>query len=77
MQRYFVQGMVEAAERYGRSLGFEVRFDTTIPSGAPTCHFTMWKGDPGERRQWEEYTTQLDRKALQLARDGGERGTST
>ncbi|MBI4816640.1 MAG: hypothetical protein HY791_10295 [Deltaproteobacteria bacterium] len=69
VQRYFVQGMVEAAEEYGRRFGFEVRFDSTIPAGAETCHFTMWKASSAERTEWQEYTAKLEKKALQIARD--------
>src|SRR5579859_6628699 len=43
VQRYFVQGMLEAAEEFARLQGWQVRFDSTIPSGATTCHFTLWK----------------------------------
>src|SRR5262245_2112785 len=33
VQRYFVQGMLDAARESAGRWGFEVRFDTTIPSG--------------------------------------------
>jgi hypothetical protein len=69
VQRYFVQGMIEAANEFARNrFGFEVRFDSTIPSGAETCHFTMWKSGAAEAAEWARYTTQLERKALQLAK---------
>ncbi len=70
VQRYFVQGMVDAAREFARGRSgapgfpFEVRFDSTIPSGAPTCHFTMWNASEGEREQWQAYTRVLERKAL-------------
>ena len=64
VQRYFVQGMVEAARDITQKMGFEVRFDTTIPSGAPTCHFTLWRASPEEKAQWEGYTRLLEQKAL-------------
>src|SRR5579859_1050979 len=63
VQRYFVQGMIAAARELGR-FDFEARFDTTIPSGAPTCHFTLWKASEGEKRRWEETTVQLEKRAL-------------
>ena len=69
VQRYFVQGMIEAAREIGNRFGFEVRFDSTIPSGAQTCHFTMWEASPGEKAQWDGYTKQLEKKALAIARD--------
>ncbi|MCL4558029.1 MAG: hypothetical protein M1491_05275 [Deltaproteobacteria bacterium] len=28
---------------FNKDKGFQVRCDTTIPSGAQTCHFTIWK----------------------------------
>jgi hypothetical protein len=68
IQRYFVEGMLEAArDRFGDH-GFEVRFDTTIPSGAETCHFTLWKGSPEERDAWRDMTRLLDAKALVRAK---------
>ena len=68
VQRYFVQGMIEAAQEFGGRFGFEVRFDSTIPAGAPTCHFTMWRASDGEKAQWQEYTRLLETKALLHAR---------
>ena len=68
VQRYFVQGMLDGAREFAGRFGFEVRFDTTIPSGAKTCHFTMWKADDAERAQWESYTKQLEQKALTRSR---------
>lgn len=68
VQRYFVQGMLEAAHEFGGRFGFEVRFDTTIPSGAPTCHFTVWKASADEKAEWEKTTAQIEKKALELAR---------
>src|SRR5436190_23377087 len=69
VQRYFVQGMVDAAKEFAAWKGFEVKFDTTIPSGAPTCHFTMWKPTPLEKGSWEKKTAELEKKALDRARD--------
>lgn len=43
VQRYFVQGMLDALAELGIESHFEVRFDSTIPAGASTCHFTMWR----------------------------------
>lgn len=68
VQRYFVQGMIDAAREFSAEHGFDVRFDTTIPAGAPTCHFTMWRREPGEESEaWREYTAQIDAKALEIA----------
>jgi hypothetical protein len=66
VQRYFVQGMIDAAEEISSQLGFQVRFDSTIPAGAKTCHFAMWKGEPEEAKTWDDYTDRLNKKALEL-----------
>ena len=65
VQRYFVEGMIEAArERFG-DLGFQVRFDSTIPAGAPTCHFTLWQGSAQEAEDaWRATTRALEQRAL-------------
>jgi hypothetical protein len=68
VQRYFVRGMIEAARDFGCMHGWEVRFDSTIPAGAPTCHFTVWQPDDGERDRWEGYTRLIEAKALAQAR---------
>jgi hypothetical protein len=47
--------------------GFEVRFDSTIPAGAPTCHFTMWRSKEGEPAAWRDYTDYVNQKALKHA----------
>jgi hypothetical protein len=71
VQRYFVQGMIDAAQEFlkkqGREEVWDVEFKTTIPAGADTCHFVIQKGSPEERRKWEEYTRELERKALRIA----------
>jgi hypothetical protein len=55
----------------GGAFGFEVRFDSTIPAGAPTCHFTLWQPNEDERSVWASYTSQLERKALDIAKKRG------
>jgi len=77
VQRYFVQGMIDAATELAERLEFEVRFDSTIPAGAETCHFSMWSGEAGEAGAWQAYTERLNEKALEIARStpaDGERG---
>ncbi|MBI5586291.1 MAG: hypothetical protein HY892_20970 [Deltaproteobacteria bacterium] len=64
VQRYLVQGMLEALEETGMTEGFQLRFDCTIPAGAQTCHFTIWQGSEEEKKAWDEYTRQLEEKAL-------------
>jgi hypothetical protein len=64
VQRYLVQGMIDAAQELTGKFGFTVRFDTTIPSGAPTCHFTMWQPNGGEKAEWAKTTRLIEEKAL-------------
>jgi hypothetical protein len=64
VQRYFVEGMIEAAREKAAAYGFEVRFDSTIPAGAKTCHFTLWKPNAEEKAVWDGYTKLLEEKAL-------------
>ena len=72
IQRYFVRGMIEAAREHARLKGWEVRFDSTIPAGAKTCHFTMWKPNNAEAVEWNRYSKQLEEKALERHRTGAE-----
>jgi hypothetical protein len=67
VQRYFVQGMIDAAREHARGFGLEIRFDSTIPAGASTCHFTLWKASPTEKAAWQSYTELLEQKALERA----------
>jgi len=69
VQRYFVQGMIDAARDHADRFGFEVRFDSTIPAGAETCHFTMWQATDEEREQWALLTQKLERKALRVIQE--------
>jgi hypothetical protein len=68
VQRYLVQGMLDALEETGLVQGFQLRFDCTIPAGARTCHFTIWRGSEEEKKAWAEYTRQLEEKALSTNR---------
>jgi hypothetical protein len=68
VQRYFVQGMIAAMREFGQEHDFDVRFDTTIPSGSPTCHFTMWRATSAdEKSAWQQYTAAIEAKALEIA----------
>ncbi len=64
IQRYFVRGMIAAAQEHALGKNWQVRFDSTIPAGAPTCHFTLWRATDAETRAWSEYTQLLEAKAL-------------
>lgn len=72
VQRYFVQGMIDAAQDLTKQFGFQVRFDTTIPAGAPTCHFTMWQPTPEQAHAWQDITHQIEQKALDISRRNAE-----
>lgn len=71
VQRYFVQGMIDAAMDYmreqGREAVWDVVFTATIPAGAPTCHFEIERGSPETARKWAEYTRLIEDKALEIA----------
>ena len=71
VQRYLVQGLLDALEETGQARGFQLRFDCTIPAGAGTCHFTIWRGGEEEKKAWEEHTRQLEEKALKRNFLGG------
>ena len=64
VQRYFVQGMIDAAQDATHKMGFEVRFDQTIPAGAETCHFTLWRATDEEKKEWATTTALIEAKAL-------------
>ncbi|MCJ7538445.1 MAG: hypothetical protein MUO88_02155 [Desulfobacterales bacterium] len=76
VQRYFVQGMIDAAVDFVKSQGredvWDVAFKSTIPSGSETCFFGIQRGNPEEARKWAEYTRLLEEKALEIAARGTE-----
>jgi len=71
VQRYFVQGMLDAASDFCKEQGrddiWDVAFKTTIPSGNETCFFEIQRGNPDEARKWSEYTRLIEQKALEIA----------
>ncbi|MBV8762383.1 MAG: hypothetical protein JO257_34180 [Deltaproteobacteria bacterium] len=64
IQRYFVRGMIQAAQEHALGKGWQVKFDSTIPAGAQTCHFTLWNATDAEAAEWNKYTALLEAKAL-------------
>jgi hypothetical protein len=64
IQRYFVVGMIDAAREHTLGRGWQVRFDSTIPAGAPTCHFTLWNATDAEAAEWNRTSALLEAKAL-------------
>jgi len=75
VQRYFVQGMLDAVKEKGMLADWQVRFTRTIPAGADTCRFELWHARDEEKSQWECYSEQLENKALEIAaREKEDRG---
>ena len=74
VQRYFVQGMINAAREFAQSKGrndiYDVMFKTTIPAGYDTCFFKIEKGDADAQARWARYTEVLEKKNLKIARGG-------
>jgi hypothetical protein len=64
IQRYFVRGMIDALREHCAANNWQVKFDSTIPAGATTCHFTLWTATDAEAREWNAYTQLLEAKAL-------------
>ena len=71
VQRYFVQGMIDAARDFSRAQGrddiYDVMFKTTIPNGYETCFFMIEKGDAASAERWARYTEVLEKKNLKMA----------
>lgn len=75
VQRYFVQGIIEAARDYLIGQGvdvdnesWDITFKASIPSGYESCHFVMEPRDSEESEKWAAYTRELEEKALEIAR---------
>lgn len=64
IQRYFVRGLIQAAQEHALGKGWQVKFDSTIPAGATTCHFTLWNATEEESAEWNRYSALLEAKAL-------------
>lgn len=67
VQRYFVQGMLEAAREKGLLTDWQIRFTQTIPAGAETCRFVLWRAPGEDGRQWERDSELLEERALRMA----------
>jgi len=66
VQRYLVQGIINAFKDSGSlKHEYQVEFKTTIPAGADTCLFHITKKNPNEKDKWEEYSKELEKKALE------------
>ncbi len=66
VQRYLVQGIINAFRDSGvLHHEYQVEFKSTIPAGAETCLFHITKKNPNEKNKWEEYSKELEKKALE------------
>ena len=70
VQRYLVQGMIEAMREKFPGHDFQVKFQKTIPAGAPVCAFEIWRRRPGQKDDWEKYSEALAKKALEKSTRG-------
>lgn len=64
VQRYLVEGMLQAGRALFGDGGLDVAFATTIPSGASTCHFDIVSRQPGAGDAWTDYSDRLRERAL-------------
>ena len=65
VQRYFVEGVMEAArELWGDRGNFDAFFRHSIPQGHDTCLFEM-KPREGQADPWRQYSEELQRRALE------------
>jgi hypothetical protein len=76
VQRYLVQGMTRGfAETVSHKpaggtplQGFNAAFERTIPAGAPTCIFRIWRRKQDEATDaWRTYSDKLAERALRRA----------
>lgn len=68
IQRYLVQGMMDALRERTARDDWQVKFTSTIPSGGETCHFIIWRtNNPEEKQAWEKWTEQLEKRALEMS----------
>ena len=67
VQRYLVQGMIEAAREKFPGMDFNIKVVGTIPAGAKVCTFGIHRKRPGEADDWSVYSDVLAKKALERA----------
>ena len=66
VQRYLVEGMLQAGRALFGEGTLDVAFATTIPSGAATCHFDIVPRAAGADDAWVDYSDRLRDRALRL-----------
>ncbi|HZS16109.1 MAG TPA: hypothetical protein VFC09_16085 [Candidatus Dormibacteraeota bacterium] len=64
VQRYLVEGMIDAGRAFFGSGALDVAFATTIPSGSATCHFDIVPRAEGAEEAWTSYSDALRDRAL-------------
>lgn len=64
VQRYLVQGMLDAAREIWGWDDFDLTFTKTIPNGAEVCHFKMREATPGAPKAWSTYSDRLAARML-------------
>jgi len=67
VQRYLVQGMIEAAREKFPGMDFNIKVKATIPAGSKVCTFQIYRKRPGEPDDWEMDSGALAKKALERA----------
>ena len=64
VQRYFVEGIVEAMEANGMGRVIPL-VDKLIPKGAECCHFTVDRVEADDgKHPWHRYSEELEKRAL-------------
>ena len=64
VQRYFVEGMIEAMEQLGNS-SFTAAVTELIPHGADRCHFVVDRREEKDgKHPWHSYSEELGKRAL-------------
>lgn len=64
VQRYFVEGMIDAGRRFFGAGSFDVAFTSTIPSGSSVCHFDIYAKQEAGADDWTAYSDRLRQRAL-------------
>ncbi|MFX0010142.1 MAG: hypothetical protein ACFE9R_07500 [Candidatus Hermodarchaeota archaeon] len=65
VQRYLVQGIINAFnDSKILKHEYQIDFKSTIPAGAETCYFSIVRKVAGEKDKWEDYSEDLEQKAL-------------
>jgi hypothetical protein len=65
VQRYLVQGIINYfRDNVFKNSDFQIDFQSTIPAGAESCKFVIYKRKPGELDKWDIYSKKLEEKAL-------------